>query len=586
MYNDHFGLNRKPFQITSDPKFLWPGEKHKEALATLRYGIQDNRGFLLMTGEVGTGKTILINRLLTLLDDSTVVATLKDPDLETLDFYNVLADELGMNQTFTTKGQFLIHFSKFLRRCYDNQQQVLLVIDESQRLNHKIMEDIRTLSNIELHDRKLINIFFVGQQEFNNILMTPENRALSQRITVRYHIEPLDENETDEYIRHRLEVAGTSKTIFKKSAVSEVFKISRGLPRLINIICDHALLTAFTLNIPQVDGEIVKECADELRIPVHKPKVEAAIFRNGSGRRRLGGIMLPATVDGATLSSNAFPKGGHLSSPPRATRSSRWSYWLPNIAAILVIIVLLTYIFDRFTGHSMPDMVNSPSTSETNLADSETPHLLPKSEDSDHDVSQSSFAQTNSRDVAQPGRTEEAQPGGRSAAQPIGGEAGAAMRMESSDATHVIASSQNQVPKTVAKGVLNFKEDGNEAEESNLEHAQSFLQDKIIIPFTFSSNDIDTANYMILDRIAGYLMRYPEKSINVRGYTDVSGPDSYNESVSFFRANEVKSYLVSKGVSPDNIVTYAMGGANPIASNASIEGRKRNRRVEIELKPN
>ena len=158
MYLDYYKLKEKPFQITADPKFLWLGEKHKEAMATLRYGILDNRGFLLLTGEVGTGKTVMINRIVSLLDIDTVVATLPDPDLESMDFYNLLADGLKMDRTFDSKGAFLIHLRDFLHQSYVNKQQVLLIIDESQRLNHRLMEDIRVLSNIELHDRKLINI--------------------------------------------------------------------------------------------------------------------------------------------------------------------------------------------------------------------------------------------------------------------------------------------------------------------------------------------------------------------------------------------------------------------------------------------
>ena len=192
MYLDHYQLKTKPFQITADPKFLWLGEKHKEALATLRYGILDNRGFLLLTGEVGTGKTLLINRLISMLDMDTAVATLPDPDLTSMDFYNILADGFKMNRTFDSKGAFLLHLRDFLHKSYADQKQVLLIIDESQRLNHRLMEDIRVLSNIELQDRKLINIFFVGQQEFNTILTAPQNRALAQRITVRYHITPLE----------------------------------------------------------------------------------------------------------------------------------------------------------------------------------------------------------------------------------------------------------------------------------------------------------------------------------------------------------------------------------------------------------
>ena len=137
MYLEHYKIKAKPFQITADPKFLWLGEKHKEALATLRYGIIDNRGFLLLTGEVGTGKTLLINRLTSMLDIDTAVATLPDPDLTSMDFYNILADGLKMDRTFESKGAFLIHLRNFLHQSYKENKQVLLIIDESQRLNHR-----------------------------------------------------------------------------------------------------------------------------------------------------------------------------------------------------------------------------------------------------------------------------------------------------------------------------------------------------------------------------------------------------------------------------------------------------------------
>ena len=267
MYLDFFALSTKPFQITTDPKFLWLGEKHKEALATLRYGIQDNRGFLLLTGEVGTGKTILINRLISMLDIDTAVATLPDPDLEKMDFYNLLADGFKMNRVFDSKGVFLIQLRDFLYQSHAENKQVLLIIDESQRLNHRLMEDIRVLSNIELQDRKLINIFFVGQPEFNSILMTPQNRALAQRITVRYNIEALDQQETGAYINHRLRVAGSKKPIFKITALNEIYHFSGGIPRLINIVCDHVLLTAYGRNIKQFSSALFDDgCIDLLYI--------------------------------------------------------------------------------------------------------------------------------------------------------------------------------------------------------------------------------------------------------------------------------------------------------------------------------
>jgi general secretion pathway protein A len=178
MYLSYFGLTEKPFQITSDPKFLWLGEKHNEALSALRYGIMENKGFVLLTGEVGTGKTVLINRLTSMIDVDTIVATIPDPDLESLDFYKLLADGFKMKKTFMSKGGFLIHMRDFLHKSYSDKKQVLLIIDEAQRLSHKLLEEIRLLSNIELHDRKLINIFFVGQPEFKEALMESRNRAV------------------------------------------------------------------------------------------------------------------------------------------------------------------------------------------------------------------------------------------------------------------------------------------------------------------------------------------------------------------------------------------------------------------------
>ena len=159
MYLEHYGLKLKPFSISPDPQFLWLGERHREALATLRYGIIDNKGFLLLTGDVGTGKTVLINRLIKLIDVKVTVATIPDPGLGLIDFYNILADEFKMNRTFNQKGEFLINFKTFLTEAYGAQKTVLLIIDEAQRLAHELLDEIRVLSNIDFNGRQLINIF-------------------------------------------------------------------------------------------------------------------------------------------------------------------------------------------------------------------------------------------------------------------------------------------------------------------------------------------------------------------------------------------------------------------------------------------
>jgi len=281
MYETYYNLKAKPFQITTDPKFLWLGEKHSEALATLKYGILENKGFLLLTGDVGTGKTALINRLVKMIDIAAIVATIPDPGLDSMDFFNFLAVELKMNKKFNSKGAFLIDLKQFLLKASSVHKKVLLVIDEAQRLNNELLEQIRLLSNIEMDNRKLINIFFVGQSEFNGILMEDRNRAVRQRITVSYHIEPLTETETRQYIKHRLKVAGATQEIFNPDAVREIYSFSQGYPRLINIICDHALLTGYASGLKVIDAKVIKECERELQIPIdnnlknsHNPNTE------------------------------------------------------------------------------------------------------------------------------------------------------------------------------------------------------------------------------------------------------------------------------------------------------------------------
>ena len=275
MYLEHFHLKEKPFQISADPRFLWLGSKHKEALAILKYGIFDNRGFLLLSGDVGTGKTTLIHALLRSLGADTLVAMVPDPGLSLMDFYSYIAKAFGITTPFDTKEHFLEIFKTFLLRSEKLQKKVLLIIDESQRLTSDLLEEIRLLSNIEKDYTKLLNIFFVGQNEFNSIILEQRNRPLRQRITINYNIEPLEKHEVMEYIRYRLAVAGCEAPLFSTEAVRDIYTFSEGYPRLINIVCDHALLTTFVQGAKQVDDATVRECAEELRIKMVTPRSQA-----------------------------------------------------------------------------------------------------------------------------------------------------------------------------------------------------------------------------------------------------------------------------------------------------------------------
>ena len=267
MYRAFYGLDKKPFQISADPEFLWLGPKHKEGLAILIYGVSDNKGFLVMSGGVGTGKTTLIHALLKQLDDSVVVASVPDPGLELLEFYQFIASSFGMKGNYQSKVDFLFDFEDFLKKMHAQGRIVLLIIDEAQRLSSKMLEEIRLLSNIEIPEQKLLNIFFVGQEEFYNLLADPSNRALKQRITINFHLKTLSFEESCMLIDYRLKVAGASRPIFEKDALERIHFHSQGHPRRINIICDHALLSGFVDNRTTIGADIIEECSAEMMLP-------------------------------------------------------------------------------------------------------------------------------------------------------------------------------------------------------------------------------------------------------------------------------------------------------------------------------
>ena len=226
-----------------------------------------------------------------------------------------------MNKKFDSKGAFLIHLKNFLHKAYEDHKRVLLIIDEAQRLNHELLEQIRLLSNIELQNRKLINIFFVGQTEFGEMLMEDRNRAVRQRITVSYHIEPLTEAESGEYIKHRLKVAGSAKEIFSKDAVREIFSFANGYPRLINIICDHALLTGYASGLKSIDKKVIQECERELQIPL--------------------------AVEGGTKNDPGAPEPDPIAQPASASDKSFRLTAIGISAAVIMLLVLGLYYLTK-----------------------------------------------------------------------------------------------------------------------------------------------------------------------------------------------------------------------------------------------
>jgi type II secretory pathway predicted ATPase ExeA len=268
MYTSFYNLKEKPFNLTPSPRFLYLGETHKEALSLLTYGVMERKGFVLLTGEVGTGKTTIVQTLLGDLNSSVKYVSLSNPTLSAKDFLFYVASGLGLKTQFESKGSFLIHFENFLQTLLHQQQNVLLIVDEAQKLSLTLLEEIRLLSNMETADEKLINIFLVGQPELNQKLSHPECRPLLQRISIRYHINPLHMTETESYIKTRLKLAGARDTkLFSKKVIRAIHSYARGYPRMINILCDNALLLGYSNGKKHITVEMIEECYNDLQLP-------------------------------------------------------------------------------------------------------------------------------------------------------------------------------------------------------------------------------------------------------------------------------------------------------------------------------
>jgi general secretion pathway protein A len=486
MYLSHYNLDQKPFEITTDPAFIWLGEKHTEALATLEYGIQENKGFLLLTGDVGTGKTLLINSLLKRIGDEVVTAKVSDPGLDNLDFYNFLSQEFLINKNFNSKGGFLLHLKHFLHEAHQQNKKVLLIIDEAQNLKDELLEEIRLLSNIELDDAKLINIFFVGQNEIKNILSKEKNRAVRQRISIRYHINPLFEFETHDYIFHRLDVAGSENKIFNSEAIKKIYSFSSGFPRLINIICDHALMTGYSLGLDTIDEKIVEECAQELNVAN-----ESLNFKNDS--------------------ADIVKKLSQL--PQLKNKNLVWR-WFNLAATILILFIISGFVISNLYSRN-------------------------------HEQSQTSkLALKNYK------RYEQA----------------------------IENIKKNQLPSMKPGNESSLKTKVQVGNKSKISSSNNF-----VIYFENNSKKFSSVSLKTLEKLEALTSKYPNSEIIIKGYTDSHGNYWYNQKVSKARADLVKNFLTNRGIISSKIKAIGMGSENPIDTNVTKEGRKKNRRVEIKI---
>lgn len=493
MYHSFYNLKEKPFQTTIDNEFSLLGKNNSDALVALKERLHDDNGFFLLIGETGIGKTTLINYLPKIIKTNFITVKVPDADIERLDFFKFLAESLQINNKFSGKAAFFVHFNFFLKNAESADKRLIIVFDDAHRLKDSLLKELSFLSDIKINNRKMINILLVGQESLNDLIEQQGSEWITKKITYKCRLKPLIEQETDEYIKHHLISAGLKRKIFTSGAVREIYSLSKGDPLLINSICESALLTGYSKGTKKIDSAIIKECSGKFQIWEEAKNKEEKIFEKKVEK-------------------------------PIFHRNIKLAWKSAVTAALLLIMVLIAGYLS------------------INL----------KSETTASYVSKEKGAQKKHNELAQ--------------------------KFDEISAEQFI-----KLDKTENKSSSDTAKNEVQIEQLN---SLNFPEQKYIIHFKNSSNDLSTKAYEILDKIASFVSRYPDSRIIIEGYTDSAGNYWRNLKLSKLRANIVKSYLVGKGIPQLKVDVFGLGPKNPIESNKTENGRMKNRRVEITIKIN
>ena len=569
MYRAFFNLQSKPFELAPDAGFLWLGEKHKEALAALRYGILENKGFVLLTGGPGSGKTTLVNALVAGLGPGVLSAVISDPSRDRLDFYNAIASGFGLAKEFTSKVQFLIGFSQFLHKAEEDGKKVLLVIDDCQRLSQEMLEELRLLSNIEKADAKLINIFFVGLREFNEILIQPNNRAMRQRLTIKVDLPPLTLAESQAYVEHRLTVAGSGEKLFSAKAMQIIHKHSMGIPKRINIACDQALVAACVQGKPHFDHKLVEESLQPQN-PPHPPGGEAP---QGEAEPRppepQSGHPLSAREGKANAAvDGADSQGGGRSALRKygvigvvlAGAILAFSYYgtrSPEVTEVAPVKIGASVPVGQVSGEGPVAAARDTGPSAVN--DRPTPELPSAAVEKPDDQGEGGRV----LGVAAPASVA---PGGSAIPDPIPPPA-------------TLEDAKAEVAQLSAPPAESPKE--AQGSRPAPPRQSSPLPTKVILPLAANSLKLTPEGHAELTALLAKLAAVPTSRLQVKGFVSSSTASPANTKLSQERAAAVANLLVAGGIAAERLEVKGMGIADPIAGNDTPEGRNRNRRVEI-----
>lgn len=259
LYLHHYNLKEKPFQETANPSYLWLGARHRQALAVLEHGIQARKGLTLLSGDVGTGKTVLLNYLAETYKNQVLLSRINNPDLDIPDFLNSLSDSFELGASLQDKVAFLSQ----LILAGLNKKMILIIIDEAHLLTRSLLEELFLLLKIKRNNERMVNIVLAGHETLFGTLNEADLAEINQETPLKCRLEPLTREETDQYIRHRLRVAGATRNLFTVTALGKIYLYSGGIPRVINSICDHALLIGYSKDLEMINSTVIQECSQD-----------------------------------------------------------------------------------------------------------------------------------------------------------------------------------------------------------------------------------------------------------------------------------------------------------------------------------
>jgi general secretion pathway protein A len=550
MYKALYKLESKPFEIQPDPSVLWLGGKHKEALSVLRYGILDNMGFVLLVGDAGTGKTTMVNALTGELKSDVVWAVISDPTLDRIGFFNKIGTGFGIGNQFISKVQFLIQFSHFLHKAHDTDKKVVLFVDNCHLLSQDLFEELHLLSNIEKTDAKLIDIFFIGQPEFVEMLVQPKNKAVRQRLGLKAKLVPFENNETEEYIKHRLKISGAVEKIFTAMAFQVIHQYSEGVPRVINVICEEALQAGFLQDKKIIDHKQILECVQKLKMP---PRPE------------LSNLILPSVekihVEGSR--DKFVPRDvDHQVAPARSVvGKGKQKVWGLSILSVLVCIGLGLYLF--LPKKEIPVVAeigsivvaqDAPVATLPKVAPTPVVAVLQKDNETLPDVQNETELKVN---------------------QPSTG------RIESGQVSRTAEREEKmlETEQPAVENVVPVVE--TEPEISSV--LVPLEPTKIVLGLQPGTVALTVDADRVFVEFLEILLQYPDARVVVKGFVSSNNDSPENTQLSEERAANVQRLLIKSGIAETQIEVRGMGIQDPIATNDTPTGRLKNRRVEIEV---